>query len=109
MNTPDVTRNQLREFVIKKKNYIHNLTVVENKYEELSELMEEKLFNMDLSGIEVPGVFNNKIIEPNEQNTLYISKFESEISHKLIIDSRTNILIKCSNEKLMYSLLFNLA
>ena len=107
MNTPDVTRNQLRDFVIKKKNYIHNLIVVENKYEELSKLMEEKLFNMDLSGIEVPGVFSNKIIEPNEQNILYISKFESEISHKLIIDSRTNILIKCSNEKLMYFILEN--
>ena len=64
MNTPYVTRNQLREFVIKKKNYIHNLIVAENKYE--SKLMEEKLFNMDLSGNEVPGVFNNKIMEPNE-------------------------------------------
>jgi hypothetical protein len=107
MNTPDVTRNQLREFIIKKKNYIHNLIVTENKYEELSKLMEEKLFNMDLTGVEVPGFFSNKIIEPNENNILYITKFESEVSHKLITDSRTNILIKCNNEKLIYFILEN--
>ena len=34
----------------------------------------------------------------------YISKFKSEISHKLIIDSRTNILIRCNNEKLNFIL-----
>ena len=107
MNTPDVTRNQLREFVIKKKNYIHNLIVTENKYDELSKLMQDKLFNMDFEGIEVPGVFSNKIIEPNEENILYIIKFESEVSHKLITDSRTNILIKCNNEKLMYFIIEN--
>ena len=107
MNTPDVTRKQLREFVIKKKNYIHNLIVTENKYEELSKLMEEKLFNIDFSNIEVPGFFSNKIIEPNENNVLFISKFECEFSHKLITDSRTNILIRCNNDKLLYFILEN--
>ena len=34
----------------------------------------------------------------------YISKFKSEISYKLIIDSRTNILIRCNNEKLNFIL-----
>ena len=105
LNTPDVTRNQLREFVLKKKNYIHNLIVTENKYEDLSKLFENKLFNMDFSNIIIPGIFSNKIVEPNEQNVLYISKFECEFSHKFITDSRTNVLIRSKNDKFIYFIL----
>jgi len=107
IDSSDFTRSQLREFVIKNKNYIHNLIVIENKYEKLSKLIEEKIYNTDFSNIEVPGYFSNKIIEPNEQNMLYISKFESEYSHKLITDARTKILIRCSNDKLMSFILAN--
>ena len=42
IDSSDFTRSQLREFVIKNKNYIHNLIVIENKNEKLSKLIEEK-------------------------------------------------------------------
>ena len=101
IDSPDVTRKQLRDFIIKNKYYIHNLIVTENKYEKLSKIIDEKLYNTDFTNIEVPGFFSNKIIEPNEQNTLYISKLESEYSYKLITDARTKVIMRCSNDKLM--------
>jgi hypothetical protein len=107
MDSPDVTRSQLREFVIKNKYYIHNLIVTENKYEKLSKLINEKLYNTDFSNIEIPGYFSNKMIEPNEQNIIYISKLESEYSYKLITDARAKVLIRCSNDKLMSFILEN--
>jgi hypothetical protein len=107
MDSPDVTRSQLREFVIKNKYYINNLIVTENKYEKLSKLISEKLYNTDFSNIEVPGYFSNKIVEPTDQNIVYISKLESEYSYKLITDARTKILIRCSNDKLMSFILEN--
>ena len=107
IDSPDVTRSQLREFVIKNKYYINNLILTENKYEKLSKLMDEKLFNTDFSNIEVPGYFSNKIMEPTEQNILYILKLESEYSYKFITDARTKILIRCSNDKLMSFILEN--
>ena len=106
LNIPDVTRNQLREFVIKKKNYLHNLIVTENNYKKLKNLFEEKIFNIDFSQIEVPGFFSNKIIEPTEQNILYITKFENQFSQqKFINDSRINMIIKCNNDKSIYFIL----
>lgn len=75
--------------------------MTENKYEKLSKIIDEKLYNTDFTNIEVPGFFSNKIIEPNEQNTLYISKLESEYSYKLITDARTKVIMRCSNDKLM--------
>ena len=105
LNNPDLTRKQLREFIIKKKNYLHNLIVTENKFKKINNLFEQKIFNIDLTSIELPGYFSNKIIEPNEQNILFISKFENECSNKLISDSRTNILIRINNEKLLYFLI----
>ena len=105
LNTPDVTRNQLRDFVIKKKNYLHNLIVTENNYKQLNNLFDEKIFNIDFNEIEVPGYFSNKILEPNDQNILRISKFENQFSQKLINDSRINMLIKCTNDKLIYFIL----
>ena len=107
MDSPDVTRSQLREFVIKNKYYINNLILTENKYEKLSKLIDDKLFNTDFSSIEVPGYFSNKIIEPTEQNILYILKLESEYSYKFITDAKTKILIRCSNDKLMSFILEN--
>ena len=107
MDSPDVTRKQLREFVIKNKYYIHNLIVTENKYEKLVKLINEKLYNIDFTNIEIPGYFSNKIIEPNEQNKIYISKLESEYSYKLITDARTKVLIRCSNDKLMSFIIEN--
>ena len=107
MDSPDVTRNQLREFVIKNKYYINNLIVTENKFEKLSKIINERLYNTDFSNIEVPGYFSNKIVEPTENNTLYISKLESEYFYKLITDARTKILIRCSNDKLMSFILEN--
>ena len=107
IDSPDITRSQLREFVIKNKYYINNLIVTENKYEQLGKLINEQLFNTDFTNIEVPGYFSNKIIEPNEQNILYISKIESEYSYKLITDARTKILIRCNNDKLMSFILEN--
>ena len=107
MDSPDVTRSQLREFVIKNKYYIHNLIVTENKYEKLSKLIIEKLYNTDFSNIEIPGYFSNKMIEPTEQNIIYISKLESEYSYKLITDARAKVLIRCSNDKLMSFILEN--
>ena len=105
LNQPDVTRNQLRDFVIKKKNYLHNLIVTENNYKELQNLFEDKIYNIDFSQIEVPGYFSNKIKEPTEQNILYITKFENQYSQKFINDSRINMLIKCNNEKSIYFIL----
>ena len=107
MKNSEVTRNKLRECVIKNKYYLHNLIVTENKYKKLVELCEEKIHNIDFSNIELPGYFNNKIEEPNENNMIYISKFESEYSQKFITDPRPKVLIKCSNDKLFNFIIVN--
>ena len=107
MKNSEVTRNKLRECVIKNKYYLHNLIVTENKYKKLVELCEEKIHNIDFSNIELPGYFNNKIEEPTENNMIYISKFESEYSHKFITDPRPKVLIKCSNDKLFNFIIVN--
>jgi len=107
MKNSEVTRNKLRECVIKNKYYLHNLIVTENKYKKLIELCEEKIHNIDFSNIELPGYFNNKIEEPTENNIIYISKFESEYSHKFITDPRPKVLIKCSNDKLYNFIIVN--
>ena len=107
MNNPEITRNKLRECVIKNKYYNHNLIVTENKFKKLSKLCEESLHNLDFSNIELPGYFSNKIEEPTEQNKIYISKFESEYSHKFITDARSKVLIKCSNDKLLNFIIVN--
>ena len=96
MKNSEITRNTLRECVIKNKYYNHNLIVTENKFKKLSKLCEENIHNIDFNNIELPGYFSNKIEEPTEQNMVYISKFESEYSHKFITDARSKVLIKCS-------------
>jgi hypothetical protein len=107
MKNSEVTRNKLRECVIKNKYYLHNLIVTENKYKKLVELCEENIHNIDFSNIELPGYFNNKIEEPTENNIIYISKFESEYSHKFITDPRPKVLIKSSNDKLFNFIIVN--
>ena len=107
MNNPEITRNKLRECVIKNKYYNHNLIVTENKFQKLSKLCEEYIHNIDFNNIELPGYFSNKIEEPTEQNMIYISKFESEYSHKFITDARSKVLIKCSNDKLLNFIIVN--
>ena len=84
---------------------MHNLIVTENNYKQLNNLFDEKIINIDFNEIEVPGYFSNKILEPNDQNILRISKFENQFSQKLIHDSRINMLIKCPNDKLIYFIL----
>ena len=105
LSNVDLTRKTLREFILKKKNYLHNLIITENKFKKINNLFEKRIFNIDLTDIEIPGFFSNKIIEPNDQSILYIAKFENECCHKLISDSRTNILIRSNNEKLIYFLI----
>ena len=107
MKNSEITRNTLRECVIKNKYYNHNLIVTENKFKKLSKLCEENIHNIDFNNIELPGYFSNKIEEPNEQNMIYISKFESEYSHKFITDARSKVLIKCSNDKLLNFIIVN--
>ena len=107
MQNSEITRNKLRECVIKNKYYNHNLIVTENKFQKLSKLCEEDINNIDFNSIELPGYFSNKIEEPNEQNMIYISKFESEYSHKFITDARSKVLIKCSNDKLLNFIIVN--
>ena len=107
MKNSEVTRNKLRECVIKNKYYLHNLIVTENKYKKLVELCEEKIHNIDFNNIELPGYFNNKIEEPTENNMIYITKFESEYSQKFITDPRPKVLIKCSNDKLFNFIIVN--
>ena len=101
LDNPDITRNQIRGFIIKNKYYIHNLILLESEYKKNSNLMINKLYNTDFSNIELPGYFSNKIIEPNEQNLIYISKFESEYNFKYNSDARTIIFIKGNNDKLI--------
>ena len=107
MKNSEITRDKLRECVIKNKYYIHNLIVTENKFQKLNLLCEENIHNIDFNNIELPGYFSNKIIEPTEQNIIYISKFESEYSHKFITDARSKVLIKCSNDKLLNFIIVN--
>ena len=107
MKNSEITRNKLRECVIKNKYYIHNLIVTENKFKKLNLLCEENIHNIDFNSIELPGYFSNKIVEPTEQNIIYISKFESEYSHKFITDARSKVLIKCSNDKLLNFIIVN--
>jgi hypothetical protein len=107
MRNSEITRNKLRECVTKNKYYIHNLIVTENKFQKLNLLCEENIHNIDFNNIELPGYFSNKIIEPTEQNIIYISKFESEYSHKFITDARSKVLIKCSNDKLLNFIIVN--
>ena len=102
-----ITRNELRECIIQNKYYSHNIIVTENKFKKISQLCEEKLFNIDLNNIELPGYFSNKIEEPTEQNKLYISKLESDYSHKFNTDARAKILIRCSNGKLLNFIIIN--
>ena len=107
MNNPLTTRNQIRECIIKYKYYKHNLFVTQNKYKQLSKLYEEKIYNIDFSNIELPGYFSNKIMEPTEQNMLFISNFEIGNNCKFINDARTKVLIKCSNDKLLNYIIVN--
>ena len=107
MKNSEITRSKLRECVIKNKYYNHNLIVTENKFKKLSKLCEENIHNIDFNNIELPGYFSNKIEEPTEQNMIYISKFESEYSHKFINDARSKVLIKCSNDKLLNFIIVN--
>ena len=107
MKNSEITRNKLRECVIKNKYYNHNIIVTENKFKQLSKLCEGKIYNIDFNNIELPGFFSNKIEEPTENNMIYISKFESEYSQKFIIDARSKILIRCSNDKLLNFIIVN--
>ena len=107
MKKSEINRDKLRECVIKNKYYNHNLIVTENKFKKLSKLCEDNIHNIDFNNIELPGYFSNKIEEPTEQNMIYISKFESEYSHKFITDARSKVLIKCSNDKLLNFIIVN--
>ena len=55
MKNSEITRNKLRDCVIKNKYYNHNLIVTENKYKKLSKLCEENIHNIDFNNIELPG------------------------------------------------------
>ena len=107
MNNPQITRNKLRECVIKNKFYNHNLVATENKFRKFTKLCEENIYNIDFNNIELPGYFSNKIEEPTEQNKIYISKFESEYSPKFINDARSKVFIKCSNDKVLNFIIVN--
>ena len=107
MKKSDVTKEKLRECVIKSKYYNNNAIVMQNKFEKISKLCEDKIHNIDFSYIELPGYFSNKIQEPTAENIIYISKFESEYSQNFNFDASPKILIKCSNNKLLKFIIVN--
>ena len=107
MKKSDVTREELRECIIKSKYYNNNLIVMQNNFAKISKLCKDKIHNIDFSNIELPGYFSNKIEEPTQENIIYISKFESEYSQNFNFDASPKILIKCSNNKLLKFIIVN--
>ena len=101
MKSSEITRNKIRECIIKSIYYNHNLITTQNKFHKISKLCEENIYNIDYNNIELPGYFSNKIEEPTKYNKIYISKFESEYDYKFITDARSKVLIRCSNDKIL--------
>ena len=82
--------------------YLHSKLTTENNYQELTRVLNNKLYNVDFMGVEIPGMFSNKIIEPTEENRVYISRFESEYNsnYKFLTFLNKKLLIRGTNDKI---------
>lgn len=82
--------------------YLHSKLTTENNYQELSRVLTNKLYNIDFTGVEIPGLYCNKIMEPSDDNRICISKFESEYNsnYKFLTFLNKKLLIRGTNDKI---------
>ena len=80
--------------------YLHSKLVTENHYEELQNVLESKLYNTNFEGVEIPGLYSNKFVEPTSENRICISRFESEYNSKFLIFLNKTLLIRGTNDKI---------
>lgn len=82
--------------------FLQSKLITESNFKDLTNIINNKLYNTNFEDVEIPGYFMNKITEPNNENKVYITRFESEYNFKFINFSHKKLLIRGSNEKLFH-------
>ena len=95
-------KSSIFDIVNKTKNikyFLHSKIATENTYQELSNIFNNSLYNMNLDGVEIPGIYSNKITEPNDENNIKISRIDSEYSKSYTFLNK-RLLIRGTNDKI---------
>lgn len=80
--------------------FINSKRATRTNFREISQILEKNLCNLNFEDVEIPGFFTNKMVEPTEENIVYIGRFESEFNFKFLNYSNKKLIIRGSNEKL---------
>lgn len=96
----DVTIFKIYEILKRYRYYLYSKLTTENNYTELTRVFNNKLYNMKYEGVEIPGIYSNKIIEPSEDNVIKIYRFESEYTYKFLNFLNKRLLIRGTNDKI---------
>ena len=103
----DVTIFKIYEILKRYRYYLYSKLTTENNYTELTRVFNNKLYNMKYEGVEIPGIYSNKIIEPSEDNVIKIYRFESEYTYKFLNFLNKRLLIRGTNDKIFNFTLSN--
>lgn len=80
--------------------HLQSLISTQSNFGELINILNNKLYNLNFEEVEIPGFYSNKIVEPTNENRIYITRFESEFSFKFANFSSRKLVIRGMNEKL---------
>ena len=96
----NVTIFNIFEILKRYRYYLYSKLTTENNYTELQRIFNNKLYNEKYEGVEIPGIYSNKILEPSDDNVIKIYRFESEYTYKFLNFLNIRLLIRGTNDKI---------